>query len=263
MRGRGTGCAAVLVMLLAGCGNGGDGAPGEGAGKRPSAATGADGSVPGADGSVPDVAASAPGVDGSADPAKLFTDAELGSALLPPEAIGKHAKANEISLGLFDRHFGGGDWGACAAGRDARGELIRMTGASAERTVRPDPAATGDGNPYVFERLVSMPAARAGRYLELRRALHESCARVTVDTEAAPVVEHHEARPLPELGDEAFLETTRTTGDDEHDGTPHYEVELRVGGVLVTVGAGTDRALTLSSAAAAAQRVRKDLYGGS
>ena len=38
-------------------------------------------------------------------------------------------------------------------------------------------------------------------------------------------------------------------------------VELRVGGVLVIVGAGTDMDLTLSSAAEAARRVGKDLYG--
>ncbi|MFF2507239.1 hypothetical protein ACFVTY_28255 [Streptomyces sp. NPDC058067] len=244
MRGRGAGCAAVLLMLVAGCAGGeaggADGPDGSGR-RRPSA----------------------PGVDGSADPGKVFTDAELGAVLLPAESVGEGATANEISPGLFDRHFGGGDWSTCAAGRDARGELVRMKGASAERTVRPDPAATGDDAPFVFERLVSMPAARAGRYLELRRALHDACGRVTVDTEAAPVVEHHEARPLADLGDEAVLETTRTTGGDEYDGTPHYEVELRVGGVLVTVGAGTDRALTLSSAAEAAQRVRKDLYGAS
>ncbi|MFB8270115.1 hypothetical protein ACFC96_26405 [Streptomyces sp. NPDC055955] len=242
MRGRAAGCAAVLLMLLAGCGDGGDGASGqrgEGGSEQPPVS----------------------GVDGTADPAKVFTGAELGAALLPAEAVGKGAKATEISLGLFDRGYGGGDWSACAAGREAHGELWRMRGASAERTYRPDPAAVGENDPFVHERLVSMPAGRAGRYLELRRELHEACGRVTVDTDGAPVEEHHEVRPLPDLGDEAVLETTRTTGGDAYDGSAHYEVELRVGGVLVTVGAGTDRALTLSSAAEAARRVGKDLYG--
>ncbi|MFE5025131.1 hypothetical protein ACFRAO_17760 [Streptomyces sp. NPDC056656] len=120
MRGRGTACAAVLLVLLAGCGDGGDGgsgARGDGGSKQPSAS----------------------GVDGTADPAKVFTDAELGAALLPSAALGKGAKATETSLGLFDQGYGGGDWSACAAGRDARGELVRMRGSSAERTVRPDP----------------------------------------------------------------------------------------------------------------------------
>ncbi|MFG2519375.1 hypothetical protein [Streptomyces sp. NPDC048527] len=241
MRGRGTACAAVLLVLLAGCGDGGSGARGDGGSKQPSAS----------------------GVDGTADPAKVFTDAELGAALLPAGAVAKGAKATETSLGLFDQGYGGGDWSACAAGRDARGELVRMRGPSAERTVRPDPEAVGDDDPFVHERLVSMPAERAGRYLALRRELHKVCGRVTVDTEGAPVQQHHEARPLPDLGDEAVLETTRTTGGDEYDGSAHYEVELRVGGVLVIVGAGTDRALTLSSAAGAAQRVGKDLYEAS
>jgi hypothetical protein len=241
VRGRGTAGAAVLLVLLAACGDGGSGARGDGGGKRPSAS----------------------GVDGTVDPAKVFTDTELGAALLPAGAVGKGAKATETSLGLFDQGYGGGDWSACAAGRDARGELARMRGSSAERTVRPDPGAVGDDDPFVHERLVSMPAERAGRYLELRRELHQACGRVTVDTEGAPVQEHHEARPLPGLGDEAVLETTRTTGGDEYDGSAHYEVELRVGGVLVIVGAGTDRALTLSSAAQAAQRVGKDLYEAS
>ncbi|MGW4387289.1 hypothetical protein [Streptomyces sp. NPDC004685] len=251
MRGRATGCAAVLLMLLAGCGNGGDGGNG-GSGQR-----GEGGSEGGSR------RPSASGVDGTADPAKVFTGAELGAVLLPPEAVGKGAKALEIYRGLFDQHSGGGDWSTCAAGRDARGELWRMQGASAERMFRPDPAATGEDDPFVHERLVSMPAARAGRYLELRRELHEACGRVTVDTDGAPVEEHHEIRQLPDLGDEAVLETTRTTGGDEYDGSAHYEVELRVGGVLVIVGAGTDRDLTLSSAAQAAQRVGKDLYGAS
>ncbi|MFD3476912.1 hypothetical protein [Streptomyces sp. NPDC058695] len=252
MRGRGTACAAVLLVLLAGCGDGGDG----GSGARGDGGSGARG-----DGG--NKRPSASGVDGTADPAKVFTDTELGAALLPVEAVGKGAKASEVSLGLFDQGSGGGDWSTCAAGRDARGELWRMRGASAERTFRPDPAAVGEDDPFVHERLVSMPAGRAGRYLELRRELHEACGRVTVDTDAAPVEEHHEVRSLPDLGDEAVLETTRTTGGDEYDGSAHYEVELRVGGVLVIVGAGTDRALTLSSAAEAAQRVGTDLYGAS
>ncbi|MFB6676022.1 hypothetical protein ACFCWG_27070 [Streptomyces sp. NPDC056390] len=247
MRVRGAGCAAVLLMLVAGCGNGGAGGDG-GSGQR------------GEGGSKQ---SSASGVDGTADPAKVFTGAELGAALLPAEAVGKGTKALEVYLGLFDQGSGGGDWSTCVAGRDAHGELWRMRGASAERTFRPDPAAVGEDDPFVYERLVSMPAGRAGRYLELRRELHEACGRVTVDTDGALAEEHHEVRPLPDLGDEAVLETTRTTGGDEYDGSAHYVVELRVGGVLVIVGAGTDMDLTLSSAAEAARRVGKDLYGAS
>ncbi|MEV8016319.1 hypothetical protein AB0O76_08250 [Streptomyces sp. NPDC086554] len=237
MRGRGAGCAAVLLMLLSGCGDGGQKA--DGPPKRETTAAGA---------------------DGHADPGKVFTDAELKAALLPAKAIGPRAKKPEITLGLFNRQFGSGDWSACEPGDGTRAELAQMRGASAEQWVRPDPDKISEGDPYVYERLVSMPAERAGHYLDLRRQLHEACPRVTVDTEAAPVDEHHEARDLPDLGDEAVLETTRTTGGDEYDGTPHYEAEVRVGGVLVIVGAGTDKDLTIASAAQAVVRVRTELY---
>ncbi|GAA3149712.1 hypothetical protein ACFQ0X_15805 [Streptomyces rectiviolaceus] len=240
MRGRGAACAAALVMLLTGCGE-----AGEKAGSKPARTP---------------KPTTAPGVDGDADPGKVFTDAELKAALLPAKAVGAKAEASEATLGLFNRHFGGGDWGSCAPGKEAREELWRMRGASAEHTVRPRPGEVDEGDPYVFERLVSMPAARAERYLALRLQLNEVCPAAAVDTEAAPVTEHHEAGKLPGLGDEAVIETTRTTGGDEYDGTAEYEVGMRVGGVLVIVRGGTDKALTISSAARAAQRVRTKLY---
>ncbi|TGB08909.1 hypothetical protein [Streptomyces sp. MZ04] len=238
MRGRGAGCAVALVMLLAGCGESAD------SGER-----------------TPTERPTAAGADGRADPGKVFTEAELTAALLPAKAIGEKARASETSLGLFDLRFGGGDWGnACEPPSRARVELGRLRGTSAENTVRPDPRAVSDGDPYVSQRLVSMPAERAGRYLVLRKQLHDSCSSVVVDTEAAPVTEKHTAQKLPDLGDDALLETLRTTGGDEYDGTPHYEVEARVGGVLVIVSAAADKELTLSAAAKAVRRVRTELY---
>lgn len=240
MRGRGAGCAAVLLMVLTGCGNGGDAK----ATPTPKPTT-------------------APGVDAGADPGKVFTDAELKAALLPAKAIGKKARATEPALGFFNQHIGGGDWGTCEPATKVLGELRSMKGASAAHTVRPRPGPVSDDDPYVSESLISMPAEQASRYLDLRRQLHDGCPVVTVDTEAAPVDEHHQAWKWPDMGDEAVLETLRYTGGDEYDGTPYYTIEMRVGGVLVLVDGGTDKALTISSAAKAAERVRRELYKAS
>ncbi|MEU4997182.1 hypothetical protein [Streptomyces sp. NPDC021622] len=245
MRGRGAGCAAVLVMVLTGCG--GDG------GTADAKAT-----------STPKPS-TAPGVDGEVDAAKVFTDAELKAALLPAKAVGPKAEALNASVGRFNQHYGGGDWSACERGGKARVELFEMRGSSAGHMIRGFPGAMADeGDPFVTQSLVSMPVGQAGRHVELRRQLHKVCPSVTVDTEAAPVAEHHILEDLPDLGDEAILETTRTTGGDEYDGeTPHYKAEVRVGGVLVLVDAGSDKDLTISSAAQAAARVRTELYKAS
>lgn len=242
MRRRVAGGAAVLLMLIAGCGGG---------------------SKEDAKASPTPKPTTAAGVDGDTDPGRLFTAAELKAALLPAEAIGAKATAGESTVGDFVQRRGGGDWGDCDAGNDERRELARTRGASAGRTVSPFPGAVYEENPHVSERLVSMSSARASRYLELRRKLHDDCPVVTVDTEAAPVEEHHQAWKLSNLGDEAILETHRITGAEEYDDRPYYEIEVRVGGVLVLVGAGPDKDLTLSSAAKAVERVRAELYKAS
>lgn len=243
MRGRAAGGAAVLLMLLAGCGSGcGSGSKADAkASPAPEPTTAAD-------------------VDGDTDPGRRFTAAELKAALLPAAAIGPKATAGETVLGPFERHYVGGDWGTCEPGSNETRELARTRGASAGRTVSPFPGAVYEENPHVSESLASMSPAQASRYLELRRKLHDDCPVVTVDTEAAPVEEHHQAWKLPNLGDEAILETHRTTGGEEYDDRPYYEIEVRVGGVLVLVGAGPDKDLTLSSAAKAVERVRAELY---
>ncbi|MFI6091965.1 hypothetical protein [Streptomyces sp. NPDC051218] len=242
MRGRGAGCAAVLLMLLAGCGD-----AGEEARTKPTRTPGA---------------TTAAGVDGAADPRKVFPDAELKAALLPARTVGARAEAVNATTGSFNQHYGGGDWGTCEPGRKARDELFALRGASAGHSIRPFPGAMADeGDPFVSQSLVSMPAGQAGRHVALRRDLHEACPRVTVDTDAAPVVEQHTVEELPDLGDEAILETTRTEGGDDLDGeTPYYKAEVRVGGVLVLVDAGSDKDLTITSAAHAAERVRTELY---
>ncbi|MGW7077551.1 hypothetical protein [Streptomyces sp. NPDC054866] len=241
MRGRGAGCTAVLLMLLTGCG--GEGSTAETKPTRTPKST------------------TAAGVDGDVDPGKIFTDAELKSALLPAKAIGARARAYDVTSGPSNPYQGGGDWGACAAGEEVHEQLLRLRGPSASHTVRPFPEAVEDENPYVHASLLSMTAERAGRHIELRRQLNKACPRVTVDTDAAPVEEHHVAERLPDLGDEALLETSRIVGGDEYDGgRPRYDVEVRVGGVLVRVTAGTDKKLTLTSAAQAAARVRTELH---
>ncbi|MGW0903652.1 hypothetical protein [Streptomyces sp. NPDC002853] len=203
----------------------------------------------------------AAGVDGDAGPGKVFTDAELMAALLPAKAVGPRAEALDAATGSYDQHYGGGDWGTCESGAKASRELSGMRGASAGQAIRGFPGAMADkGDPFVTQSLVSMPHARAERHVALRRQLIKACPAVTVDTEAAPVEEHHVVEELADLGDEAILETTRHEGGDEYDGTPYYKAEVRVGGVLVLVDAGTDKDLTLSSATKAAARVRTQLY---
>ncbi|MFH8488551.1 hypothetical protein [Streptomyces longisporoflavus] len=239
MRGRVAGCAALLLALLTGCGDGG--AKAETKPARPPA--------------------TAAGVDGDVDPGKVFTDAELKAALLPAKAIGARARAYDVMSGPSNPYQGGGDWGSCEPGKEAHEQLLRLRGPSASHTVRPFPGAVEDEHPYVHESLLSMTAEQAGRRIELRRQLNKACPRVTVDTDAAPVEEHHVAERLPDLGDEALLETSRIEGGDGYDGSlPRYDVEVRVGGVLVRVSAGTDKDLTLTSAARAAARVRTELH---
>ncbi|MEV0525713.1 hypothetical protein AB0I66_19980 [Streptomyces sp. NPDC050439] len=242
MRGRFAGCAAVLLLLLTGCGDAGNEAR-----TKPTRTP------------RPTTAA---GVDGDADPRKVFTDAELKAALLPAKAVGARAEAINVTTGSYNQHYGGGDWGTCAPGTKAREELFALRGASAGHSIRAFPGAMADeGDPFVTQSLVSMPAAQAGRHVALRRELHKACPSVTVDTDAAPVVEHHAVEELPDVGDEAILESTRTEGGDEYDGeTPYYKAEVRVGGVLVLVDAGPDKDLTIRSAAQAAARVRTELY---
>ncbi|MGW7066502.1 hypothetical protein ACWGII_05095 [Streptomyces sp. NPDC054855] len=243
MRGRGAGCAAVVLMLLTGCGEGGEKAETKPA--RPPA--------------------TAAGVDGDVDPGKVFTDAELKAALLPAKAVGARAKVVNGTTGGFNQHYGGGDWGGCEAGRGASAELSGMRGTSAGHMILPFPGAIADeGDPVLSQTLVSMPDARAERHVELRRQLHKVCPSVTVDTEAAPVVEHHVAEDLPGIGDEAILESTRYEGGDDYDEeTRYYKAEVRVGGVLVLVDAGPHKDLVISSAAKAAGRVRTGLYKAS
>ncbi|MFD8566651.1 hypothetical protein [Streptomyces sp. NPDC059639] len=120
--------------------------------------------------------------------------------------------------------------------------------------------ATGNKE-AVTAQLGSMSAARASRYLELRRRLNRDCPEVAVDTEAAPVQEHHEAHRLAGLGDEALLEVLRRTGGDEYDGTPSYRVDVRVGGVLVVVEFFRDRDTAIMLAAQTARRVHSEIYG--
>lgn len=206
---------------------------------------------------APRPATTAPGVDGEADPERVFTETELKAALPPAGALGRHAKVIGTDLGLFGR-YGGGDWAQCQAGNDLRVELRGFKGASAQQTVHRARAAENDR--IVTVQLVSMPAGRAERYLKVRRGLHTSCPDVTVDTEAAPVREHREARDVAALGDEALLEISRRTGGDEYDGTPSYAIDVRVGGVLAIVTSGGDKETGISLAARTAQRVRTALY---
>ncbi|MDX2766630.1 hypothetical protein, partial [Streptomyces europaeiscabiei] len=77
---------------------------------------------------------------------------------------------------------------------------------------------------------------------------------MTVDTDGAPVQEHHEAREVDALGDEALSEFTRRTGGDEYDGDATHVVHVRVGGVLVVVTSGGDRGTGIALAARAAGR---------
>ncbi|MEW2394490.1 hypothetical protein [Streptomyces sp. NPDC046862] len=200
----------------------------------------------------------APGVDGKADPDRVFTEARLQDALLSAEAFGERAKVTGTDLGTFGP-YGHGDWGGCEPAEDLVEEQNGFDGASAMQTVRLGPV-TEDAQ-WITVQLVSMPAARTVRYLEIQRRLRELCPEVTVDTDAAPVQEHHHTREIAALGDEAMVDILRVTGGDEYDGSPSYAVDVRVGGVLAIVNAGGDRDTAVSLAAKATQRIRTELYG--
>ncbi|UUU32411.1 hypothetical protein JIX56_22290 [Streptomyces sp. CA-210063] len=232
------GRAVLLAALLSGCG---------GAEVPPGATSGPSGA-----------ASTAPGVDGEADVERVFTEGELKAALPPAEVLGRGAEVTRTDLGLFGR-YGGGEWTSCAAGNGPRVEMRGFEGASAQQTVRL--AGAAENSRVVTVQLVSMSAGRAERYLEVRHRLNQACPDVTVDTEAAPVQEHHEAREIAGLGDAALLESTRRTGGDEYDGTPSYAVHVRVGGVLAIVTSGGDKETSITLAARATERVRAELYG--
>ncbi|HCA86608.1 MAG TPA: hypothetical protein DEQ61_14615 [Streptomyces sp.] len=233
----------MLTALLTGCG--GTAVP---AGPERSAVEGEASAAP----------STAPGVDGEADPDRLFTAAELTAALPPAGAFGGDAKVTATTQAPFGP-YGHGDWSGCEPAGDLREELTGFEGAGVTRTVRIGPAV--EEGPVVTVQLVSMPSARTERYLEIQRRLRELCPETLVDTEAAPVLEHHEIQEIPSLGDEAQLEILRVTGGDEYDGTPAHGVAVRIGGVLAMVRAGDDEDTTVSLAARAAQRVRAELYG--
>lgn len=243
VRGGITGSALLLTALLAGCGT-----PQAPSGpERPAASKPPSGSP-----------STAPGVDGEADPDRAFAEADLKAALLPAAAFGERAKVTDTHVGLFGES-GGGDWTQCVPADALVEEKNGFEGASAQQVVHLTPGV--EDGPVVTVQLVSMPTGDTERYLEIRRLLHESCPEVTVDTEAAPVQEHHHARDIARLGDEALLEVSRLTGGDEYDGTRSYTVDVRVGGVLAIVESGADKDTGVSVAAQAARRIRAELYG--
>ncbi|MFE0103949.1 hypothetical protein [Streptomyces sp. NPDC059009] len=245
----------------------------------------------GAGGWFSDGPPSAEGVDGREGAAKTFSDVQLSGALLADDAFAERARPTDTAVGLFNKSFGRGDWGSCARGKDANEELLGLRGASAQQVLAFDAGADEGGGgadegaggadeagggagelgsvsdqtaaprPPVSQRLVSLRPAEAGRYLELQRRLGELCPTTMEDTEAAPITRHHSVKKLPRIGDEAILETSRIPGSNEYDHRPQYTAEVRVGGVLVTVSAGTDEGRTVEAAAKAVDRVRAELYG--
>ncbi|MCX4667564.1 hypothetical protein OG453_12975 [Streptomyces sp. NBC_01381] len=218
-------------------------------------------------------------MDGTADPGRLFSDAELAKRLAPSETFGKGVKGGRVHLGEFNTEPGlrGLDWDECELDEDAEPfsgymrELVSYRGASAQQTAtkwtKPeDKREPGEGPEMeVTQSLVSMPAKDARRYLELQRNIYSYCAEVTYDTDAGIAVDHNEVERLEGVGDGALLESTAVTGDDgiesEYDSPKHYTVEVRVGGVILSVGSHPDKDKVIAWAALLARGVGKDLYG--
>ncbi|MGY1433574.1 hypothetical protein [Streptomyces reniochalinae] len=163
----------------------------------------------------------------------------------------------ETGRGDFQGHEGGGAWGECAD-TTLRREWDGFEGTRASQVVNLGPGSESDDRATVL--LVSMPTERAERYLETKRALHESCPEILLDTEAAPLEEHHEAQEISGLGDEALLEVLWQVGGDEYDGTPSHIVIVRIGGVLAIVSNQGDRDAGDLLAARTTRRVRSELY---
>lgn len=252
------GCAVALTALLTGCGE-----RAAHQDQRGPAASGTSSTA--APSSRPTTAhPTAPGADGGDVADRAFTEAELQAALLPAGAFGTQARVTETHVGGFDEWGQPGyDWSGCGAGDELRREITGLRGASAAQIVDLGPGPDDADSATVM--LVSMPSSHTERYLRLQRGLHRDCPTAVVDTEAAPVEEHHEMQEVRGLGDEAVLEASWWTGGPEYDRKRSYRVESRVGGVLVVASAeggvaedGHEHSLSL--AVRAARRVHSELY---
>lgn len=253
-------CTAAAAVLTVGCGAAG----GEGGGAN---SEGKSSASPGS--------SSAPGMDGTADPGRVFADAELKKVLAPPGAFGEGLRSTGATVGDFNGYPGrrGAPWQDCmpeGGSEPLKGyvrELETFRAASAGRSAIkwgiPDDEREPETVPEISvnQSLLSMPAEDAKRYLGLQHDLYSHCKTVLHDMEAGVAYEHHEVAKLNGLGDEALLESSSITGGDEYDTPLRYTVEARVGGVILRVGTDGDKDKVLAWAAMLARDIGKDLYG--
>ncbi|MEV0118458.1 hypothetical protein AB0H77_35305 [Streptomyces sp. NPDC050844] len=216
-------------------------------------------------------------MDGTADPGRVFRDAELAKRLAPSETFGKGAKGGRVHEGDFNTGPRDLDWDECETEEGVEPfdgymrELGTYRGASARQVVvkwtKPEDKTDPDVGPEfeVTQSLISMPDKDAKRYLEFQRNIYSYCAEVAYDTDSGIAVDHNEVERLEGVGDGALLESTAVTGDDgiesEYDSPKHYTVEVRVGGVILSVGSHPDKDKVIAWAALLARGVGKDLYG--
>ncbi|MES4906661.1 MULTISPECIES: hypothetical protein [unclassified Streptomyces] len=261
-------CAALVAAGLpaAGCGSG--------AGDERGGTAGESGKGrPGAEAKPSMSAPRVPGVDESADPARLFTEAQLEKALLDGDELPGGGREVWSARGTFNQVAripeGGALWADCPAA--VEGDIAELWAFRAPSVVRHlvpgDRKAAAGGGGIRPEVLLSMTRERADRYLALRRALYRSCPRTAVDAEAGPPHTYRYTVDDVELGDDAFVEAAQSKEadaelEDAADRGPSYQVYVRLGGVIVTSGDWKDRAAALAAAAKAAEKVRTTLYAG-
>ncbi|NBE54638.1 hypothetical protein [Streptomyces boluensis] len=216
-------------------------------------------------------------MDGTADPERVFTDAQLAKHLAPAETFGKGAKGR-VRLGDFNEDPGARtfDWEECGLDDKAEQydrymrELVSYRGASAEQTptkwAKPeDKTDPESGGPeiQVTQSLTSLSTKDAKRYLELQRDIYTYCPEIGAEDGEGNVTTYYEVERLEGVGDAALLKSTEVVHDgveSRSDVPRFYTVEARVGGVIIRVGEG-DRKEAIAWAALLARGVGEGLYG--
>ncbi|NBE57090.1 hypothetical protein, partial [Streptomyces boluensis] len=193
-------------------------------------------------------------MDGTADPERVFSDAQLAKHLALSETFGKGAKGR-VHEGEFNTDPGarGLDWDGCELDPEAQPwgrymrELDSYRGASARQTAVKWAKPEDKTDPYtgpeveVTQSLISLSTKDAKRYLELQRDIYTYCPAFGYNLETGTATEYNEVERLEGVGDAALLESTEVVQDlmeSKSDVPRFYTVEARVGGVIIRVGEG-------------------------
>ncbi|MBO1336097.1 hypothetical protein [Streptomyces sp. VRA16 Mangrove soil] len=257
--------ACVALGLLAGLAAGCGGRDGEAAAPVSPSASRSTAAASPSPTEVPPVV-KVPGRDGQAPPQQVFTERQLKRALLSPAAFGKGTERIEAHEGPFEDTPAqrDGTWTDCrSADKDAswlgtatyRGTAVSGVMMRVDRTKRPP-----RGHRVAGQMLKSLTVAAARDSHRLDLAILGHCRSYAGDADAGTAHWTRRTRPLADLGDEAYLETSRLRNGNEEFTT--FIVHARVGGVLITFTGGEDATeeQTVSAASRLAEHAGRTLY---